>query len=87
MESAKALSTLIQTDARKRLATLPYRGRLVPELEGISQECREIHVKSYRIIYQPFEADRTVWILLIAHARRSLQDMLRNRLLQYPANR
>ena len=86
VESAKELSTLIQADAKKRLTTLPYRGHLVPELEHIGQECREIHVKPYRIIYQPLEANRTVWILLIAHVRRSIQDMLRNRLLHYPAN-
>ena len=86
-ESAKELSSLIQTDAKKRLTTLPCRGRLVPELEHIGQECREIHVTSYRIMYQPIEADRTVWILLVAHSRRSIQDMLRNRLLLYPSNR
>lgn len=87
VESARAFSTLLHTDAKKQLATLPYRGHLVPELNHIDQECREIHIKSYRIVYQPVEADRTVWILLIAHYRRSIQDMLRSRLLHYPANR
>ena len=86
LEAARELSTLIQTDVKKRLSTLPYRGHPVPELEHIGQECREIHVKAYRIIYQPIEANHTVWILLIAHCRRSIQDMLRNRLLHYPAN-
>ena len=85
VESAKELSTLIRTDARKRLTRLPYRGHLVPELEHISRERREIHIKSYRIIYQPHEAERTVWILLIVHARGSIQDLLRKRLLHYPA--
>ena len=85
--NARELSTLIQTDAKKRLTTLPSRGHLVPELEYVDQECREIHIKSYRIIYQPVEADHTVWILLVAHARRSIQNMLRNRILHYPANR
>jgi plasmid stabilization system protein ParE len=82
---AKELSALIQTDARNRLATLPRRGRPVPELEHC-QECREIHIQSYRILYQPIETDRTVWILLVVHARRAIQDMLRRRLLQCPAH-
>lgn len=81
VESARELSALMQGDVKKRLSTLPHRGHLPPELEHIGQECREIHVKSYRVIYQPLEADHIVWILLIAHSRQAIQDMLRKRLL------
>lgn len=84
---ARELSALMQTDVRQRLTALPHRGLPVPELAHMGHECREIHCRSYRILYQPVEAERTVWILLIAHTRRSIQDMLRDRLLQYPAQR
>lgn len=87
VESAKKLSVQLQTDVKKRLTTLPYRGRPVPELEHLSHECRELYCKPYRRLYLPIEADRTVWILLVAHTRQSIQDMLRKRLLYYPANR
>lgn len=85
VESAGELSILLKTDVKERLATLPYRGHPVPELEGAGQECREIHIKTYRIIYQPAEEGRTVWILLVAHGRRSIRDMLLKRLLHDPA--
>lgn len=84
-ESAREFSDLLKTDVKRQLSSFPYRGHAVPELENAVQECREIHVKAYRIIYQPAEEGRMVWILLVAHGRRSIRDMLLKRLLQYPS--
>lgn len=84
-EMAKELTALIRSDAKQRLMHWPLRGHPVPELQNIAAGYYEIHVKFYRIIYQPVAENRTVRILLVAHARRSIQDMLRNRLLPYTA--
>lgn len=85
VESARNLSALLKTDVKTQLTTFPYRGHPVPELEDAGSECRELHAKTYRIIYQPSENGRTVWILLVVHGRRSIRDMLLKRLLHYPA--
>ncbi len=84
VESAREFSAQLKASAKKHLAALPYRGHAVPELENAGQECREIHVRAYRVIYQPAEAGRTVWILMAIHGRRNIKDMLLKRLLHYP---
>jgi len=59
----------------------PDRGHTPPELErvGIFQY-KEIHFKSYRIIYEILES--TVYIHCILDSRRSLQELLENRLFR-----
>ncbi len=63
------------------LSTLPNRGHIPPELERIGIfEYKEIHYKPYRIIYQI--AETTVYVHCILNGRRSLQQLLQERLLR-----
>ena len=52
------------------LKTLPWRGRVVPEL-GLDDH-REVYVHEYRIIYRI--DGRTVQILAVIHGRRLLEN-------------
>ncbi len=81
VEFAKELAGLIRKEGEDRLKTLPLRGRVVPELETVTKQYREIRIKSYRLIYRPVSEQRTVRILLIAHVKRNIQDMLLSRVL------
>lgn len=83
-EAARALAKAIREKAPSCLALWPYRGHAVPELAELTREYREIHVKSYRIIYLPDGRRGVVWILLLAHARRSIRELLLKRVLQAP---
>jgi addiction module RelE/StbE family toxin len=66
-----------------KLATLPERGRVVPEMKacGISTY-RELVIPPWRIIYR-MESE-TVMVLAVIDARRNLEDILLDRFL-YPA--
>jgi addiction module RelE/StbE family toxin len=77
-----ALSTLDRIEARaKALATLAERGRIVPELGRLHiQGYRELVVAPYRIIYR-VRASR-VLVLAVLDARRSLEDLLLDRLIR-----
>jgi toxin ParE1/3/4 len=61
------------------LRTFPGRGRIVPELQeqGITQY-HELVVNPWRIIYRT--AERTVYVLSVLDARRSIEDILLRRL-------
>ncbi len=61
------------------LRTFPSRGRIVPELQeqGIAQY-HELVVNPWRIIYRTSE--RTVYVLSVLDARRSIEDILLRRL-------
>ncbi len=61
------------------LTTLPYRGRIVPELlnTGISQY-RELISAPWRIIYRT--EDSRILIMAVLDSRRDLQALLLNRL-------
>lgn len=62
------------------LSENPERGNIPHELERTgASEYRQIISKSYRIIYQI--ADINVFIYAIIHGRRSIQDVLRQRIL------
>ena len=62
------------------LSENPERGNIPQELERTGAfEYRQIISKSYRIIYQV--ADINVLIFAIIHGKRSIQDVLRNRIL------
>lgn len=59
----------------------PDRGHLPPELERINvREYSEIHYKPYRIIYQIQKKEINIHCVL--DGRRSLQDLLQERLLR-----
>jgi plasmid stabilization system protein ParE len=77
-----ALSILSRLEARARsLATLSDRGRIVPELARLHiQEYRELVVPPYRILYRG-RAPR-VLVLAVLDARRSLEDILLDRLVR-----
>ncbi len=79
---AKADSLLDKLEATcNKLSTLPDRGHLPPELERIGIfDCREIHYKPYRIIYQVIEAN--VYIHCILDGRRDLAQLLQERLIR-----
>jgi len=76
-----ALSTLDRLEARARsLVTLAERGRVVPELGRLHiQEYRELVVPPYRLIYRV--RGPKVLVLAVVDARRSLEDILLDRLI------
>jgi len=68
-------------DAVDSLYLTPNRGSIPSELLSLGiKEFREIYFKPYRIIYQVRES--SVYILLIADGRRSLQSILERRLFR-----
>ena len=81
----RALEVLhtIRTTA-SALASMPERGRIVPELKvhGISTY-RELVISPWRMIYRT--EGKTVIILTVIDGRRNLEDILLDRLL-YSAN-
>ena len=63
------------------LKKYPNRGHTPPELERVGiYQYKEIHFKPYRIIYEITES--IVYIYCILDGRRSLQELLENRLLR-----
>ena len=79
---AKAEVVLTQLEsAIGKLAEVPSRGRVPPELESTGEsEIREIRVKPWRIIYEV--RGRIVWVLAILDGRRNLAPILQARLLR-----
>lgn len=77
-----ALATLDRLEGRARsLAGLAERGRVVPELARLHlREYRELVVPPYRIIYR-IRGPR-VLVLAVLDARRSLEDILLDRLIR-----
>jgi len=64
-----------------RLAQLPQRGHIPPELERIGMTIyREIHFKPFRIIYEMIGQD--VFVHCVLDGRRALQSLLERRLLR-----
>lgn len=77
--NARKLVERLQKSAN-RLATLPERGRFVPELVGFGiRTFREIVIKPYRIIYRV--RSRDVLVLAVLDGRRDLEDVLLERLV------
>ena len=77
-----ALSTLDRLEARATsLAALAERGRVVPELARHHvTEYREHVVPPHRIVYRV--AGRRVLVLAVLDSRRSLEDILLDRLIK-----
>ena len=71
-DSPRYASTVISRilAAGRSLETLPWRGRVVPELR--LNDHREIYVHEYRLIYRI--AGRIVEILAVFHGRRLLEN-------------
>jgi len=81
-----ALATLKRLEASaKALAKLPDRGRVVPELARLHvREYRELIVPPYRLIYRV--GGRDVLVLAVFDGRRSLEDVLLDRLIRIEEN-
>lgn len=73
---ASEFTTELRNIGKEKLETLPLRGRTVPELETLTKEFREIRYKSYRLIYRANPKSLKVRILLVAHEKRSIDDIL-----------
>lgn len=73
---AREFTAELRNVGKERLETLPLKGRTVPELETLTREFREIRYKSYRLIYRANPRTLTVRILLVAHEKRSIDDIL-----------
>jgi toxin ParE1/3/4 len=66
--------------AYSSLALFPNRGAYPQELLDVGiRDFREVHFKSYRVIYRVYE--RKVVVFLIADGRRDMQALLARRLL------
>jgi len=64
-----------------RLAELPMRGHVPPELERLGVTAyREVHFKPYRLIYQIIGQE--VFVHCVLEGRRNLQSLLERRLLR-----
>ena len=76
------LSTLDRLEGKaKSLVTLADRGRVVPELARLHvQEYRELVIPPYRMIYRV--RSPRVLALAVLDARRSLEDILLDRLIR-----
>jgi plasmid stabilization system protein ParE len=67
--------------AAKSLTTMAERGRVVPELARVCvHEYRELVIAPYRLIYRVRERD--VIVVALFDARRSLEDVLLERLIR-----
>lgn len=77
-----ALATLDRLERKaKSLAVLVDRGRVVPELARLHvREYRELIVPPYRLIYRALGVG--VLVLAVFDARRSLEDVLLDRLIR-----
>lgn len=80
-----ALATLDRLQSKaKSLAGLADRGRVVPELARLHvREYRELLVPPYRLIYRA--RGMAVLVLAVFDARRSLEDVLLDRLIRVEA--
>ena len=57
-----------------KLETMPFSGRIVPELE--SYGFREIVYYNYRIVYRIIEPDSNIEILAVTHGAREIKKAL-----------
>jgi len=80
VDNAKKLIKKIEETCH-RLVSFPERGYIPPELERINIfDFREIHYESYRLIYKIEKF--AVYIFCVLDNRRSLQDLLEQRMLR-----
>ena len=75
-EIFKQISKIAET-----LETMPFKGRIVPELQSIGiEKYRELLFKRWRILYKVEE--NRVYILMIVDANRDVEDLLFRRLIR-----
>ena len=82
-DSVLQADTLLQQleQTCQTLSQTPHHGHIPPELERIGVlEYKDIHYKSYRIIYQLSKS--SVHVHSILDGRRHLQELLQKRLLR-----
>ncbi len=80
LEKADRLFAALRQTCLK-LRKLPLRGNIPPELFEIGvTEFRELHCKSYRIIYSAESS--TVYVHCVLDGRRDIQSLLQERLLR-----
>ena len=80
IESARRLISNIKSVCQN-LSEYPNRGNIPAELERIGVlDYREAHYKPYKIIYQVM--DSVVYVHCVLDGRRSLEELLRRRLLR-----
>ncbi len=64
-----------------RLAKLPLRGHIPPELDRVGvTNYREVHFKPYRVIYEVIGQD--VFVHCVLDGRRDMQSLLERRLVR-----
>lgn len=81
-EYAAELLKRIRQEGRDKLKTLPHRGRLVPELSEVTRRYREIRLHSYRLVYKTLPESHTVIILIVAHVRQDIQQLLISQIME-----
>lgn len=65
------------------LKSMPERGHIPPEMDFLQiYNFREIHLSPYRIIYETVETSRRVMVHCILDSRRSLDQILYERLVR-----
>jgi|SRR6185312_954990 len=78
--NARRILVKLRTRA-ETLTSMPFRGRVVPELRDLALEhWREILPKPYRIIYRV--SDSRVLVMAVLDGRRDVEDLLLRRLLR-----
>lgn len=80
-EFARSFIAKLRTAGEERLKFLPLQGKVVPELQSLTNEFREIRHKSYRIIYRANPQTLTVRILAVVHGKREIEDLLMSTIL------
>jgi len=60
--------------ATRKLETMPFCGRVVPELENLG--LREVIYRSYRVVYRVSGTSREVEILAVIHSARDFEKAL-----------
>ena len=60
--------------ATKKLTTMPYCGRIVPELEN--EYLREVIFHNYRVIYRIISENKNIEILAVVHGSRDFNKSI-----------
>ena len=69
--AARFINSLI--DSTRKLETMPYCGRIVPELK--SYGFREVIYQNYRIVYRTLKNNDDIEILAIIHSAREIKPL------------
>jgi toxin ParE1/3/4 len=61
-------------NSTRKLETMPYCGRIVPELENYG--FREVVYRNYRIVYRTLQNTADIEILAIIHSSREIKPLI-----------